>query len=489
MNASRDSAEPVTSFRDPAGCVLQYGGRVFRFVNAAGATDLKAFLDSRTARAFLDSGQIVGTTLLGDATVAELRASGRLPSGQTLSDVAMVAEHTRIAFPTYPYEWAPEMLHAAGELTLELARAFLEDGLGLKDGTPYNILFRGPEPVFIDVLSVERRDPGDPTWLPYAQFVRTFLLPLAAQRFLAMRADQLLAARRDGLEPEELYRWLRPWQRFRSPMLSLVSMPTWLAARHREEDSSIYRKRSLADPEKARFIVEHTLGGLRRALRAVRPKESASHWSAYMQTHSYAGQQFADKESFVKAALAEFRPQRVLDVGCNTGHFSRLAAQAGSSVVAIDYDPAVVGQVWRMARAENLDILPLVVDLTRPSPGVGWRNCECLPFLERAHGAFDCILMLAVIHHMLVSERVPLGEILRTAAELTNDIIIAEFIGPEDAMFRRLTRGRESLHADLNTALFESLCAPYFDIVRSQQVEGAQRWMYLLRKKPEAARG
>src|SRR3954471_13822093 len=120
------------------------------------------------------------------------------------------------------------MLHAGGVLTLLLARTLLADGIGMKDATPYNVLFRGPQPVFIDLLSVEKRDPGDPTWLPYAQFVRTFLLPLLANKYFGIALDQILTTRRDGLEPEEVYQWLKPSQKFLPPFLSLVSMPKWL---------------------------------------------------------------------------------------------------------------------------------------------------------------------------------------------------------------------------------------------------------------------
>ncbi len=80
------------------------------------------------------------------------------------------------------------------------------------------------------------------------------------------------------------------------------------------------------------------------------------------------------------------RPRRVLDVGANTGHFSEMAARAGASVVAIDGDTAVVGDIWRRASAEKLDILPLVVNLAQPTPPTGWRNRECPSFLDRATG-------------------------------------------------------------------------------------------------------
>jgi SAM-dependent methyltransferase len=202
-----------------------------------------------------------------------------------------------------------------------------------------------------------------------------------------------------------------------------------------------------------------------------------------MATHSYSEPAFAAKEQFVDVALREFKPGHVLDVGANTGHFSALAARTGAEVVALDLDPSCVGSIWLRARAEKLNILPLVVDLSRPSPALGWRNSECPSFLDRATGAFDGVLMLAVIHHMLVTERIPLEEILRLASELTTSLLVIEYVGPEDGMFRRLARGREGLHASLSEHVFEGACTKYFDIVRSLPVPGGRRRLYCLKRK------
>ena len=139
--------------------------------------------------------------------------------------------------------------------------------------------------------------------------------------------------------------------------------------------------------------------------------------------------------------------------------------------------------MWRNARQEKLEILPLAVNLTRPSPGTGWRNQECASFLDRARGKFDAVLMLAVIHHMLVTERVPLADIIDLAAELTTNLLVIEFVAPDDSMFQRLTRGREELHKDLTPELFETQCGRHFEIVRMQHVEGTTRRLYLLRKR------
>ena len=476
----------AASFRDPAGTVFAWNGRIFRIVNPSGVPDLNSFLASSLGKQCVEQGRVVRTEVLSDGDTQSLLAS---PDVRRLFDGAsgqMVLEHERIPFPSFPYEWIPEMLHAAAGLTLELAQRLLPDGIGLKDATPYNILFRGPEPVFIDVLSFERRNAGDPTWLPYAQFVRTFLLPLLANKHFGLNLDQMLTTRRDGLEPEEVYRWTGPAQRLAPPFLSLVSMPTWLGGRHKQDDVKIYQKTVLDNPEKARFILESVLKGLGRNLARLAPKAGGSStWSDYMvSNNNYTADHFAAKQRFVAEAFAEFPPKRALDVGCNTGHFSAIAARAGASVVSIDYDPVVLGEVWNKARAEKLNILPLAVNLTRPTPSTGWRNREWPSFLDRARGGFDSVLMLAVIHHMLVTERIPLPDILSLAAELTTDLLAIEFISPEDSMFKRLTRGREELHKDLTRELFEELCRQRFDIVRFQHLEGTARWLYLMRRRP-----
>jgi SAM-dependent methyltransferase len=202
-----------------------------------------------------------------------------------------------------------------------------------------------------------------------------------------------------------------------------------------------------------------------------------------MAKNRYTEDYVPEKEAFVQMAIAEWKPRMVLDVGCNTGHFSMLAANNGANVIAIDYDPVVAGQVWRRAHAEKLNILPLVVDLTRPTPSIGWRNEECSSFLDRARGNFDMVFMLAVIHHMLVSERIPLSQILQLASELTTNLLIVEFVAPEDPMFRLLTRGRDHLHEDITVQNFETTSRRFFQIARSARLGQSDRWIYLLRKK------
>jgi SAM-dependent methyltransferase len=172
-----------------------------------------------------------------------------------------------------------------------------------------------------------------------------------------------------------------------------------------------------------------------------------------------------------------------LDAGCNTGHFSRLAVRCGASVVAVDQDAVSIGLLWQGAKSSGAGILPLVVNLARPSPGIGWANQEALSFLTRAEGKFDCVLMLALLHHLLVGERVPMGQVISLAARLTKDLLVLEYVDPSDAQFRLLARGREILHRDLTRSAFESAAERRFDILEHCDVSPT-RCIYALKRRP-----
>jgi len=475
--------ELARSFRDPAGICCLLGKRVFRFLQSEAAAEFDRFLGTSLARDFTNGGLLISTKRLSGEERAALRQSSEYCALDEELRSAVVLEHERIWFPSYPYEWAPEMLWEAGLLTLELARKSLAQGYCLKDATPYNVLFQGNKPIFVDVLSFERRIAGDPVWKPYAQFIRTFVLPLLSNAKWGTSLAGIFTTRRDGLEPNEVYRLCSPLERIRPPFLSLVSMPTWLTSKAANRGRDIFERRLITDPHKADFILESLFKRLSRSLEAVKPRaQNASQWSYYMSSHTYSAEALSAKERFVDSVLSEFKPAHVLDIGANTGHFSALAAKAGAQVVAVDSDPDCVGQMWRKAQENHLDLLPLVVDLARPTPSLGWRNGESPSFLDRAAAAFDCVFMLAVVHHLLITERVPLEEIIKLASELTTSLLIIEFVGPGDEMFKSLVRGRDDLYMGITEALFEKACLIHFDVVRSLALS-AHRRLYALKKK------
>lgn len=452
------------SFRDPAGHTCVRADRVVREVHASAWASLESFLKTPLSSQLVEEGCLVSTRTVSEGNLSHTVA------------------HERIPFVSYPFEWAPQMLQAAGHLVLSLAERVLAAGFGLKDASPYNVLFRGSNPVFVDLLSFEERTPGNAVWLPYGQFVRNFSLPLLIESRFGMPVKATFLANRDGVEPETVYQAIGPLQKLLPPVLTLVTIPTWL-----DRSGAVQRVNyapSVVPPNRARFALNQLYRTGRRQLERVAARAvSESRWTSYERSCTYSFQQALQKRGFVEEALRRLHPARLLDVGCNTGSYSRLAAQLGSEVVAIDSDPKVVGHLWTKARAENLNILPLVIDITRPSPGMGWRNLECESFLSRCERRFDCMVMLGIIHHLLVTERIPLESILDLAADLTIDSLIIEYIGPEDPMFRRLLRGREHLHEGLNQESFERAFLRRFRLMEKASIGDSGRVIYLLRRR------
>jgi SAM-dependent methyltransferase len=278
------------------------------------------------------------------------------------------------------------------------------------------------------------------------------------------------------------YRSAPFYRRLMPPFLSAVTIPA-LLSRARDEPEGVYRVRRARDAGEAMFILEHLFDRAARLLSRASPPRRRSAASNYTDADCiYTDAEFAAKQQFVIDALDRLRPATLLDVGCNTGVFSALAAARGSRVVGIDRDPDSAEMLWRAAQDHETDVLPLVVDISRPPGAAGWTNRECLAFLARACAKFECVLMLALIHHLLVNERVPLAAILDVAADLSNRDAIVEYIDPADPQFRRIVRGREALFTDLTREHFETVARGRFDIVRACDSAPTRR-IYLLRKR------
>jgi SAM-dependent methyltransferase len=400
-------------------------------------------------------------------------------------DIGLVVEHDKLPFVSYPYEWPAERLFSAGKLTLDIAADALKFNLNLKDATPYNVLFKGSKPIFVDVPSLEKSEPCNQVWHPYSQFERTFILPLMANKHFGISINQSLLARRDGLEPEDLYKMCSVFKKVSLPFLTTVTISTLLSSfQNKKNDLSIYETKKANNAEKAHFILNATLAGLRRKLQRSKPAlKTDSTWSDYMLSgNNYSNNELSAKADVVKQILEEAKAKNVLDVGCNNGFFSFMAAKAGASVVALDYDPVVVGMAWKDADEHDLDVLPLVVDLSRPSPSLGWDNSENKSFLERARGKFDMVMMLAVIHHMHVGEMVPIERIVKLVSEITTKHWLVEYVSKDDPMFRKIARGRDYLFTDYTREYFETICAKHFNLVSKKQITSSGRWIYLFKK-------
>jgi len=450
------------TFRDPAGSLRIVGDRVLRRVHADRAQASLAFLRSPAAQDWVQRGKLIETRFLAE------------------EDGELTLEHPRIFFPSYPWEWTASAWIAAARLTLQLCDSLLDQGLILKDATPLNILFRGTQPVFVDVLSVDKRDPESPLWLAYAQFVRTFLLPLAANKYLGWPLSATVH-KRDGYEPADLAPYLNQWQRWREPFRSLVTLPLML---EKSQDQRANPTQTIRQqPELALRVLRRNLNSLRKHLHGLDPRHQNTRWSTYATSaEHYSSEDHRQKQDFVRSALDTARPQHVLDLGGNTGIYSRIAAECGADVVSWDTDIGATEFHWHEDQRLAAPALPLIANPARPTPAVGWRNAESLALLDRARGRFDCVMMLGFIHHLLLAEQIPLAEIASLLRELTTRWAIVEWVPPSDPRFIDLLRGRDALYAHLTEEAFSAAVDLHFTSTLREPLPNG-RILFLLRAR------
>ncbi len=456
------------TFRDPAGQLRLEPDRALRRIRPTAAEEARAFLASPLRAALEKNGDLIPSQIVS------------APEQTSIGADELWLEHPRVHPISYPWEWTAAQWRAAAELTLRICRQAIAAGWILKDATPLNVLFKGSRPILVDVLSFERRDPGTSVWLAYGQFVRTFLLPLIAAKYLSWPREATLFWR-DGYEPGQIYKALRPWQRLKPDLLDVITLATILD-KPGEKSRAASKPVSKADPELAAHILQKRIARLGKQIRHTAKSRSRSDWSEYSQTATHYGHtDLQEKKAFVQSLLKRCGPSHVLDIGANTGTYSLMAVNAGAEVVAIDADVAALEVLWTDTAKRNLPVSTLMANIARPTPAAGWRNSEQLSLLDRLMGQFDMVLMLAVIHHLILREQLPLGHIADLCAGLTRRWLVLEWVPPSDPMYQEWLRGRDELYGHLSENDLKQAFSPYFTVTDRGEL-GNGRVLFLLER-------
>jgi hypothetical protein len=378
---------------------------------------------------------------------------------------------------SYPYEWTFGELQDAALLTLDVQLAALDVGWTLRDATAYNVQYRDGRPILIDSLSFAPLEDGAP-WIAYRQFCEHFLAPLALMARRDIRLSRLLRADPDGV-PLDLAATLLPWRtRLNLGLLSHVHLHARAQHRYADDDDAETTVRRVRI-ERSRLVA--LVGNLRATVAGLRWKPAGTEWSEYADHTSYGDAATASKVALVGELLGQTGATTAWDLGANTGRYSRVAAEGGRRVLAFDIDPAAAERNYRQLRQEQRgDILPLVMDLANPSPGLGWAGRERRPLLERT-GA-DAILALALVHHLAISRNVPLPMLFDLFASLAPWGIV-EFVPKDDPMVRRLLSTREDIFPDYTLDGFRAAAAARFEIVAERPIDESPRVLFLLRRR------
>ncbi|OHB69067.1 MAG: hypothetical protein A2V70_11560 [Planctomycetes bacterium RBG_13_63_9] len=462
------------SFRDPSGFVFSHEGRIFRAIDEDCRQVIKGLMNEGLFSKLVEEQVVVRTEFVEDDPLRRTLAA-------ECSGFDHFLEHEILSTITYPYEWSVSMLADAGIHTIDLQLRLLASGCSLKDATAYNVQFVHGRPRFIDLSSIERPRRLD-VWFALGQFAQMFTFPLLLTRYHGWDLRSYFLANLGGREAEQVARGLGWAQRLRPRYLLDVTLPVWL---NRWAERGGHARRELLDKRKDNPSAQ--VVNLRR-LRSKLRKLASSYkprgvWSQYTDICNYDDTAEHAKRALVEEFLASTKPARVLDLGCNTGDYSRLATACGAHVLAVDSDHDAVELLYRRLRENPAPITTMIVDLCNPAPSIGFMNRERPSFLDRVDA--DCVLALALIHHLLVSGNLSLEGIRDMMYELTSRDLVLEFVPTDDNMFERLMRFRARLFDDLTLDSCREVFLKRFQLLKEQRIPDSKRTLLFLRRVPD----
>jgi hypothetical protein len=460
-----------SSFRDPAGFLFKRDNILYRQVNQSYAADFEAAQEAGLFQALL-------------------KAKLLIPHEEVDIEPAIQESHYKtlqpelVSFISHPYEWSFSQLKDAALATITIQRLAMKHGMCLKDASAYNIQFHEGRAVLIDTLSFIKYEEGKP-WQGYKQYCQHFLAPLALMGATDVRLSQLLRVYIDGI-PLDIASKLLPFKSYLSPfLLTHLHAHAKAQIQYAETTDEPNEKANKATKSISHRAMDAMLQSLHAGTRKLNWKAPKTEWGDYYSATNYADQALQHKEFLVRLFLTEIKAAsgdaQVHDLGANNGHFSRVACDLGFNAIAWDIDPVAVESNYKQNKKDKLpNLLPLVLDLTNPSGAIGWASNERESFAQRAQN--NIVLSLALIHHLAISNNVPLSLIAEFLHRLAHHLVI-EFIPKSDSQVKRLLSNRTDIFSEYHQQGFENAFKQKFDIVKKEQIKDSERLLYLMRRK------
>ncbi|OGL45159.1 MAG: hypothetical protein A2161_07265 [Candidatus Schekmanbacteria bacterium RBG_13_48_7] len=415
-----------SSYVDNQGFVFYYDDKVLRCIYSDAKTLFQGLLKENILEDWSQRFNLVPTRS------SQYRIAGK--------EDCLIVEHDRIWPTSYCTEWCPSMLYDAAHLTINFALELADHELILQDAYPWNILFCGSEPVFIDLTSIA---PVDPVllWPAHEQFEAFFIRPIILSELGKGKvARAMLRDYINGISLEEYYKFLGPIHRLRHPGLILsvlinkrLQRSAVLKDRLRKMSEKIIR--TVPTDVRKRFLKK-----LSRRLNIFKKTKSADAWTRYYKNIDKKFDKAVKRET-VSNIIRRIKPETLLDIGCNTGIFSIEAAQCGAKVVSIDTSESCVEELYCTASQKKLHITPLIADIVNPTPAYGFLGRQFPGLLDRI--GCEMVLFLGMMHHAHVTGRQSIMRISELLNIVTQKYLLFEYIDIKDANMPHLPQRRK----------------------------------------------
>ena len=459
MSVTKIRWDPA-SFRDPEGSVFFHGDNVYRTFPEHNIIRMHDLINSSFFKNFVENGNIIKTEIVNDTIIGNA------------SQFLHLLKHEKIPFITYPYEWSFYMLKDSALLTLSILAECLKNNFVLKDGTAWNITFHKGKMCFLDILSIGTYNDGQ-IWEGYGQFCREFLYPLLISCYKNIDFHSFFRGSLKGIDPKiangffTIFDWRHPG------IFKHVFLNSKLTYQKSIGNSEIKNKFHL--PKESLINI---VNNLKKVIENLHPGHKDSIWQSYNQNNTYTDADSIIKRDFIKYAVDHFKGHgSIVDLGCNTGEYSIIAAQK-ENVTACDIDPACIDQIYVKTQSVNTKITPVVLDLMNPSAQCGWKLQERSQIFERLKP--NSFLALALIHHICIASNVPLESFISFLASISSQGVL-EWVDKKDPMVQFLLRNREDVFQNYTWDYFQKTVSQYFRIECIQDLNAGTRKLCLLR--------
>jgi len=461
MIKSKTDKNVPGSFRDPSGFLFYKDSSVYRQVNKFYKDDYDHLMKSGLYSKLIESQLLIPHK---EASI----------QGPDPGKAYKIIKPSQIPFISYPYEWCFSQLKNAALVTFKLEKIAMDFEMTLKDSSAYNIQFKNGKPVLIDTLSFKKYVKGE-TWIAYRQACQHFIAPLALMAYRDIRLNQLFRIYLDGI-PLNLASSLLP-----SSTGFKVSLLSHIHLHSKSQKHFADRTVKIGARKISRLSFLALIDSLESTIKNMKWQPQGTEWADYYRDTNYSEEAFEDKRKIVKKMLEETSTKKLWDLGANDGFFSRIASGMGIHTISFDIDPAAVEKNYlRSVKNNETDILPLLLDLTNPSPSIGWENKERTSLLKR--GPVDTVFALALIHHLAISNNLPISKIAEFFSSICTYLII-EFVPKDDSQIQRMLSTREDIFPDYIKEAFEKEFKKYFMIKKTDKIKDSKRILYLMQKR------
>tara|TARA_Y100000741_G_scaffold316511_1_gene262838 strand:+ start:472 stop:1866 length:1395 start_codon:yes stop_codon:yes gene_type:complete len=447
------------SYRDPAGSVYNYNGRIIRTVKNYGLKRYEYIKNNN----ILDSS-IKNNFLIKTKEVNELKKEPEF------SDAHHVLEHEVIPYVSYPYEWGFYQLKTAALHHLEFQIFLLEKNSVLIDASAYNIQFIGNKPIFIDVLSIDKYEEGD-FWIGHSQFLEQFLNPLLLRSKKDIIFNNWYKGNVEGISTSDLNSLLNFSDKFSLNIFMQVVMLSRLNKKVITDPKKITNKLIKKKISKKSYL--GILIQLRNWINKLKPKSKNTVWENYENDNSYSDNGRQTKIEIIKNFSNKFKPKIIADLGCNDGLFSFESLKSGAKyAVGFDFDINAIDLAFNNSIKDDRNFLPLYFDVSNPSTNLGFNENERESFNKRLN--FDAIIALAFIHHLAIAKNIPLNRAIDWLINIA-PVGLIEFVPKDDTTIQQMISLKGDIFPQYNEDNFMKLIQQKAQVLNVSKIKDSGR--------------